>query len=699
MSLTPLAPPEPALPPLPAGHPSPLFEQLSTLGEMATAMSRARSVSGICQEALAAVARIAGTNRASVLLFDPEGVMRFVAWRGLSDGYRAAVEGHTPWSPGQDAPTPILIPDARRDESLGAYQEKILAEGICALGFIPLVTGGGTIGKFMVYHDAPHQFGDAEIQLLRQIGAFTAFAVERQRAVDDLTAERRLFTSGPTVVYRCHAAPNWVIDYVSPNIRDQFGWNPEEVVAQRMAFLDLVHPEDRAWAVAEDAEYIEARIPAFSQIYRLRHADGGHRWVHDFTVVNRDAAGAVTHYHGYLLDVTERKAAAEIVREAEAHLSETQRLESLGLLAGGIAHDFNNLLMGVLGNASLALGVLAPEAPAWELVKDIETAAQRAADLTRQLLAYSGKGHFVVQPLDLSALVRESGRLLATVLSKKADVRYDLAEDLPAVEGDATELRQVIMNLLTNASDALGERAGSIRVRTGMTMLEEGARQELVHATVLPAGRYIVLEVCDSGVGMAEATMRRMFDPFFTTKVHGRGLGLAAVLGIARGHRGGLRVETESGGGTTVRLYLPPSTRELPGEAIGGSTPVPESTGDMTVLIVDDEPMVRDVARRTLIRGGYRVLEASNGRVAMETMTRQGQEVGLILLDLTMPEVGGEETLAWLQANWPDVPVILSSGYSAETEPGEVVREGAAGFIQKPYLPGDLLRAVLGVRG
>ncbi len=671
-----------------------MLDRLAIIGEMAAAMTRAATVDGICQEALAAVARTAGTRRASVLLFDPDGVLRFKAWAGLSDGYRAAVEGHTPWSPGQPAPEPILIPDASQDTTLGAYRAAILGAGIRALGFVPLVVGGGTIGKFMVYHDAPHPFPPEEIQVVRQIAAYTAFAIDRQRAVDELTAERRLFTGGPTVVYRCQSRPGWPIEYASPNVRDALGWEAGALVRGRTAFLDLVHPEDRGRVEQEDTDFTAANVPAFSQEYRLRHADGSYRWVHDFSVINRDATGTVTHYHGYLLDVTERRLAAEALREAEAHLTETQRLESLGLLAGGIAHDFNNLLMGVLGNAGLALGSLAPDAPARELVKDIETAALRAADLTRQLLAYSGKGHFVVQPVDLSALVKESGRLLAAVLSKKAEVHYELAPDLPTVEGDETELRQVIMNLLTNASDALGDQCGSILVRTGVTTLEEGARQELAHGTTLPGGSYVVLEVQDSGVGMDEATTRRMFDPFFTTKFHGRGLGLAAVLGIARGHRGGLGVESAPGRGTRIRLYLPPSVRELPRTRTSGGTPVPRSEGDITILVVDDEPMVRDVARRALTRGGYRVLDAENGRVALEVMAREGKRVGLVLLDLTMPELGGEETLARLTAGWPGVPVILSSGYSAETESGQTVRDGAAGFIQKPYLPADLLRAL-----
>ncbi len=667
-----------------------VLERLSVIGEMTLAMSQATTAEQIYRHALAAIAAVARTPRASVLLFDPDGVLRFKAWQGLSDGYRAAVEGHTPWAPGQPAPDPIHIPDVSRDTSLGRYQAIILGEGIRALGFFPLVTGGGTIGKFMVYWDQPRQLPPAELQLIRNIAAHTSFALDRQRLVDELQAERRLFIGGPTVLFQWARTDGWPVEYVSPNVEQQFGWPAAALIAGRMRYADLVHPDDLPRVAAEVREHLASGRDAFQQEYRIRHAAGGWRWVTDFTVVP-PAAGRADHLVGYLLDITERKAAAEALQQAEARLRETQRLESLGVLAGGIAHDFNNLLMGILGNAGLALNELPPASPVRATVQDIETAARRAADLTRQLLAYSGKGHFVVQPLDLSALVEESGQLLRTVISRRATVQARLAPGLPAVEGDATQLRQVAMNLLTNASDALGDQPGVIGLETALVHADRVTLTGMLLGDALPEGDYVALEVHDTGSGMDGETLGRIFDPFFTTKFHGRGLGLAAVLGIVRGHRGAIQVESWPGQGTRVRILLPATTRPVatdPAPRVSGPVAV---RGAGTVLVVDDEDVVRKVTRRTLERAGYAVLLAEDGLQALALLEQRHAEVSLVLLDLTMPGLGGEDTCRRIHAAWPGLPVILSSGFTADAGTADLTGAGQADFIQKPYQPAALL--------
>ena len=670
-----------------------LLERLTAIGEMTLAMSQAATVDEICRVALGGVERTLETPRAAILLFDPDGVLRFKGWRGLSDGYRQAVEGHTAWMPGEPEPRPILVPEVSREPSLARYQEVMRAEGIQAIAFFPLVTSGGTIGKFMLYFDRPRTLLPEEVQLTRNIAAHTAFAIDRQRAVDQLEAERGLFVGGPTVVFKWKNLPGWPAEYVSPNLSSVFGWSPDELTSGAVLYASLIHPADFPRVEAEEQGYLAEQRSAFEHEYRLRRADGEFRWVYDFTVPVRGSQGALTHFRGYVLDITERKAAAESLRDAETRLRETQRLESLGVLAGGIAHDFNNLLMGILGNAGLALADVHASSPTHDTLQDIEASARRAADLTRQLLAYSGKGKFVVERTELSRLVEESARLMVPALSRHATLVWDLTPGLPPVEADATQLRQVVINLLTNASDALAEKPGTIAVRTLRMELDERALAGSIAGPGLPRGAYVALEVRDTGMGMDDVTVRHIFDPFFTTKFQGRGLGLAAVLGIVRGHRGAIQVDTAPGQGTCFRILLPALESPARVDVTGGDQPGAKETG-RTVLVVDDEAMVRNVTRRTLERAGFRVLQAENGRVALELLKTAHQEVGLVVLDLTMPELGGEETFALMHDYWPSLKVLLSSGYSADAGTSRMTQQGLVGFIQKPYLPAELVGAV-----
>ncbi|MFN8654557.1 MAG: response regulator [Gemmatimonadales bacterium] len=668
-----------------------MLERLTAVGEMTLAMSRASTVEQICREALWTVIRVLEASRASVLLFDPDGKLRFKAWDGLSDGYRQAVEGHTPWMPGEPEPLPILVTDVARDASLADYREIMLAEGIRAMAFVPLVAGGGTIGKFMMYYDQPRAFSPDLVQLARAVAAHAAFAIDRQRMVDTLEAERGLFVGGPTVVFKWRHQEGWPAEYVSPNVQTVLGWDPAHLVAG-VPYASLVHPEDQARVIAEEEAFLARRQSHYEQEYRVRRPDGTYRWVHEFTIPVRNSGGAVTHTHGYVVDITDRKAAAERLRETEARLLETQRLESLGVLAGGIAHDFNNLLMGILGNAALALGEVPGDSPLQDPIREIEAAARRAADLTRQLLAYSGKGKFLVERVDLSRMVEESARMMLPALSPTISVAWDLQRDLGMCEGDAGQLRQVVLNLLTNAADAIGNNRGSITLRTARVTLTEADLEQPLTGIRLASGPYFLLEVADDGPGMDEGTSRHIFDPFFTTKFQGRGLGLPAVLGIVRGHLGTIRVTTAPGKGTSVRVYLPAADHAVTRPQANGVHPEPATR--RTVLVVDDEAMVRNVTRRTLERAGYRVLQAESGRAALEVLKTEHAQVGLVLLDLTMPELNGEETFALMHDCWPAIKVLLSSGYSAEATGDTRNRDGLVGFIQKPYLPADLVRAV-----
>lgn len=378
----------------------------------------------------------------------------------------------------------------------------------------------------------------------------------------------------------------------------------------------------------------------------------------------------------------------------ERRLQDAQKLESLGVLAGGIAHDFNNLLTAILGNASLLRAEHADITTMSGPLEQIETASRRAADLCRQMLAYAGRGRFAFRALDINDVVRDTQSLLRVTVPKKATFELSLARDLPLVLADEAQLRQLLMNLTINAAEAIGERAGTIRLQT-----THGARsaQELadtIFSPQLPAGEYVSLSISDDGVGMTPETVARIFEPFFTTKFMGRGLGLAAVVGIVRAHNGALRVTSRYGEGSTFELLLPTPVGQasLPPEALLPAThaaPRPwRSRG--TVLVVDDEFGVRDLVRNVLERAGLTVLVADDGRMGVEMFRRAAAEIRLVLLDLTMPGLDGREALAAMRQVRPAVRAILMSGYT----PADIVGASSHGFLQKPFAPAALRSAV-----
>lgn len=395
-------------------------------------------------------------------------------------------------------------------------------------------------------------------------------------------------------------------------------------------------------------------------------------------------------------DVTDR-VEAERERERLARQAfESQKLESLGVLAGGIAHDFNNLLVGILGNASLALEDLPPEHPVTACLKDIEVAAQRAAGLSRQLLAYSGRGRFVVEPTDLSALIEEMGHLLEASVQKSISLRYLFERDLKSVMADASQLRQLVMNLVLNAAQAIGEKSGIITISTSMMECDERYLAGTVGAADLMEGPYVFLEVSDTGCGMTADIKDKMFEPFFSTKREGRGLGLSAVLGIVRAHGGAMRVYSEVDRGTTFKILLP--TCEDVARQKGrrpDSKPTWKASG--TILVVDDEPSVRQFARRCLQRWGFDVLSAEDGREALAIYERHRDIIKVVLLDMMMPHMGGEKTFTELRRIDPNVRVVLSSGYNEQDAVQRFAGRGLAGFIQKPYQVQKLLEVIRGI--
>ncbi|MBI3567187.1 MAG: PAS domain-containing protein [Gemmatimonadetes bacterium] len=454
---------------------------------------------------------------------------------------------------------------------------------------------------------------------------------------------------------------------------------------------DRVHPDDLPALTEILTHHLRGKSDFFRAEHRLRRADGTWAWIDARgRIVQHGERGAPRRMVGTMYDVTARRQAEEEQRTLETQMLRAQKLESLGVLAGGIAHDFNNLLTTILGNANLARAMVGEESEIADLLADVEAGAVRAAELTRQLLAYAGKGRFVVQPVDLSALVREMTALLHTAVSKRARLDLQLAQHLLTISADPSQMRQVVMNLVTNASDALGDDDGVISIRTGIVRhySTPGGRE----STSLP-DHFVYLDVEDTGVGMDEATRTRMFEPFFTTKRGARGLGLPATRGIVQGHEGTIRVTSAPGHGTTIRLLFPASA-VLPVERAPKERAPDAWRGSGTVLVVDDEEGVRTVAQRLLTRLGFTVLQAVDGVDALHLYESHRNEIVLVVLDLTMPRMGGAETLAELRRRNRTLPVVVTSGYS-ESELGAPPDGSAAvGFVQKPFARTVLVKAL-----
>ena len=392
------------------------------------------------------------------------------------------------------------------------------------------------------------------------------------------------------------------------------------------------------------------------------------------------------------VDLTEAKRAQTEREQIQTKLLQTQKLESLGVLAGGIAHDFNNLLTGILGNAGLALMRLEESNPAREVIQRVINASERAAELTRQMLAYAGKARFEIRPIYLSEHILETTPHLTAAVSKKVTFDLRLSEGLPAVEVDPAQIQQLVMNLIINAAEACGDNPGHVIVTTGLVRVDESNRESLVGGENLSPGDYVFLEVEDNGCGIDKETVERIFDPFFTTKFTGRGLGLSTVLGIVRSHQGSLEVQSTPNKGSKFKVLLPASPHAV-GE-IPTKQKVTSLSGKGLILVVDDELIILQVARQILERYGYEVLTAENGQQGLEIFKKRSKEIDLVLLDKTMPDLDGEETLRAMKAINSTVIAILSSGYQEAEVTSEFLSKELAGFVQKPYSPETLARKV-----
>ena len=579
----------------------------------------------------------------------------------------------------------MLASWARDSEHLAALRSLGLTSSMC----VPLTVHGRVLGTITFASTQPDRlYGPEDLALAEDLAGRAAVAVDHAMLYDSMQKDRVMLEvalsalreneerlrmaldAGRMGIWDWDVATNrlaW-----TENLSAMYGIAPGEFDGRFPSFLASIHPDDRPEFQAALDRAIQQRAQ-FELEFRVVRPGGDIRWAAVAGKVYCDDNGRPVRMVGLGIDVTDR-------RSLEEKLRNSQKLESIGLLAGGIAHDFNNLLTGIMGNAALAIDMVPESSPAAPLMHNVVLASERAADLTRQLLAYAGKGRFVIAPLDLSALVRQIANLVQATISKMVRVELDLDTNLPAVEADASQIQQVVMNLVINAAESI-DGEGTVTVRTGLQVADEAfiARHS---AEELKPGNYVYLEVRDTGSGMDRETQAKIFDPFFTTKFTGRGLGLAAVSGIMRAHRGTIRVSSTLGQGSVFLVLLPAA------EASAGAPPADAERhlyGSGLILVIEDEEMVRAAAEAALRRYGYQVELAHNGADGVKAFRRRPGEFAAVLLDLTMPVLGGERALKLIKEIRPDVPVIASSGYSEVEASRRFPAEPLAGFLQKPY--------------
>ena len=515
------------------------------------------------------------------------------------------------------------------------------------------------------------------------LAGYTIDTTERKRADAALLESelrfRSLMEDIPSIAAQGYAIDGTVIFWNRAS-ELLYGFSSEEALGANL--LDLIIPaemrEGVAGAMQQMIESDEA-IPAGELL--LQRKDGSRVPVFSSHALLKPM-GRQPELFCLDIDLTERKSAEEQRINLEKQLLHAQKLESLGVLAGGIAHDFNNILMAIMGNADLALMRINKESPAVENLHRIEQAAARAADLAKQMLAYSGKGKFVVEQINLNILLEEMLHMLEVSISKKAVLRLNPYQHLPTTEADATQMRQIIMNLVINASEAIGEKNGVIDISTGCIDCDRNNLKDVWLDENISEGLYVYLEISDSGCGMDKETMAKLFDPFFTTKFTGRGLGMAAVLGIVRGHKGAIKIYSEPNRGTTFKIMLPASSR--PAEIFTGTSHHDGWKGEGKALLVDDEETVRGIGTEMLRELGFTVITADDGCEGVEKF-KQNPDICFVILDLTMPHMDGEQCFRELRQLKPDAKVIMCSGYNEQEVTQKFVGKGLAGFIQKPY--------------
>jgi two-component system, cell cycle sensor histidine kinase and response regulator CckA len=561
------------------------------------------------------------------------------------------------------------------------------------LSALPLVRSSGLLMLSGLLAGLTYVLGRRAEFVRRQVDERTAELAESRRHLASL------FEALPGMAYRCTYDDQLSVVFVSEGALQLTGWTAEELRSGVAHFRAIIHPDDLGRVRNATRGALQERAQVEVE-YRIRTRAGEEKWVLSRGHGIYGGDGRLDFFEGLAIDITAQKQAETARLDLERKLLEGQKLESLGLLAGGIAHDFNNLLSSILGNAGLARLDLPPTSPAVPQLRAIEAASLRAADLCRQMLAYAGKGRFVIEPIDLTALTEDLLPLLRISVAHQAALKLSLARNIQPVMADGTQLRQIVMNLVLNAADAIADRGGEITLTTGAMHADQAFLSSCVVGATLSRGDYVFLEVRDAGSGMTPDVLAKIFDPFFTTKFAGRGLGLAAVLGIVRGHHGALRVESTPGVGSVFRLLFPPARQSVAAPKAAEPVAVSRWTRPGHVLVIDDEEPVRFMLVQMLKTFGLTPTPAADGHAGVEAFRANPRHYDIVVLDMLMPGLNGEQTLDALRALNPEVRTLLISGYSE----GDVLGRLGGGdrtlsFLAKPFTRDALerkLRELLG---
>jgi signal transduction histidine kinase/CheY-like chemotaxis protein len=676
----------------------------SVLGQLASGAGLEACLGALCIAVEDGVANAA----CSVLLLTPDGLhLRHGAAPHVPRSYIDAIDGEPIGAQAGSCGTAaffrreVVVEDIRTDPLWERYRALAARDGLAACASIPIGDGQGQVlGTFAIYRRNPGSFATADLNVLRDMCGLAAVVIQthrRRAALAESEARFRLVAEKTgQVVFDLDAASGHTVWLGA--VAEQFC---EQAVpgAGFDGLLERVHPDDRE-GVRAALLAVRAGDGPLRLEYRLRRRDGSARTVSHQSGLLLGARGEVTHHYGVLVDVTESRA-------TEAALRERQKLDSLGLLAGGIAHDFNNVLAALNANVSLLAAEL-PAAPpdVAAHLDSLRSTIMGATELTRQLLAYAGRGQLEVRPVDLSRVVAEMVNLLSVTVPKKIRVEVQAAPGLPAVEADVGQLQQVVMNLVTNAADAIGGNPGRVSIVTALAGLDAQTIAAGPRLHDLVPGPYVRLSVEDDGSGMTDEVAARIFDPFFSTKKEaGHGLGLSVMLGILRGHHAGITVSSTPGKGSLFSIYFPASDRpaDQPAAKAGTAPPLarlraPAGTRGVA-LVVDDEPAIRRAASLTLRAMGFEVRQAGDGGEAIEIIAASPGGFAMVLMDLSMPRLSGREALQAIRRHQPQLPVIIASGYGHDEN---VVADDFTGFLAKPYQLEELeqmIARLLGGRG
>ncbi len=661
-------------------------EENAALYEFTNRLHRAESSSVVYEAALDAIIRALACNRAAVLRTNAHGVMRFVAWRGLSEPYRRAVDGHSPWAADEADPQPVCIEDIDRADLPDALRSVVKDEGISALSFIPLMSSAGRLaGKFMTYYAAPHVFSREEIDLSLNVARRLGFAVERMQAeearqqaerelrslkeklesdVETRTRERDRIWNVSEDLLGVGNFEGYFLS-INPAWSKLLGWSEDDIKSMHVS--DLRHPEDASAAIAGRAQLAQG-VPTVRVENRFRHKDGSWRWIH-WTMTAEDGLIYASGRH-----VTLEKEAAAALERAQRRSAHSQKMEALGLLTGGVAHDFNNLLMIVSGHAqSLKRRLTEPRDK--RALEAIQIASTRGESLTRQLLSFSRGmplNPTVIGPADAVAAIRD---VLSGTLHVNIELAIDVAQATWPVRVDKSELELALVNLTVNARDAMAS-GGRLSITAADVTLDADATPEGL------SGDFVALSVGDTGAGIADDVLGRVFEPFFTTKgaEKGTGLGLSQVYGFARRSGGTAVIKSELKRGTTVTIYLPRSRTAI--DPVREDDPATQyaAPAGATALIVEDNHDVRAVTESLFEQLGYRTIAVENAAAALEALDRSAG-VSVMFSDVVLPgEVDGLLLARSVNARYPHIPIVLTTGYARvfDSEPEFAV-------LRKPY--------------